>query len=513
MMRSGLPKPRAAQRGGGGFGDCIDAAEVQLESGFGGRQQLRHQLEHLGVVLAHLVQMVQQFGGEFACVRITHESGESGQFGRPLRQFVHLAVGRHLQPVLDAAQEAVGCTQFARGIARHVPGARQHRQRPQRGRDAQSRIAAAPHQLQRLRQEFDLADAAFAQLHIVAGDARQRVRCVGQRAALVLVDAAFHRMDVGDRGEIQPAPPDEGADRLEECRTQRQVAGDRSRLDHGGAFPVLAHALVVGDRCRQRDRGRRHGRIGAQPQVGAEYVAIGVACLHQGHKAARDARREHAHRMTIARFRVYCGGRVVEQHEVHIGRIIQFTGAEFAHAQRREPGAARRIGWIGQAELARVVRGTQQMRHRQRQRGLRKIAQHRGDAFERPDAADVGNGGGQRHDTLGAAHRGCDPIAPGGGRDRRQVRHRRGDHRVRPQGDQRTQAGRLAHRKFREERAVAAERIQQRDDLRTCRQPCLGTTEPGEAFGQPLRGSGIVRARPARRQMENRVGHSAESWA
>ena len=222
---------------------------------------------------------------------------------------------------------------------------------------------------------------------------------------------------------------------------------------------------------------------------------------------------KHAHRMTIARFRVYCRGRVVEQHEVHIGRIIQFTGAELAHAQHREPAAARRIGWIGQAELARVVRGTQQMRHGERQRGLRQVAQRRGDALERPDAADVGDGGGQRHDTLGAAHCGGDPIAPGGRRDRRQFRHRRGDHSIRSRGDQRAQAGRLAHREVREERAVAADRVQERRDLRPRRQPCLGAADPGEALGQTLRGYGIVRCRPARGQMEIGVRHSWEGWA
>ena len=83
-------------------------------------------------------------------------------------------------------------------------------------------------------------------------------------------------MDVGDGGEIQPAPPDEGPDRLEEPVAEREVAGDRPRLDHRRALPVLAHALVVGQRGMQRDRGRRRGRVGPQPQVGAEHVAVGV---------------------------------------------------------------------------------------------------------------------------------------------------------------------------------------------------------------------------------------------
>ena len=108
------------------------------------------------------------------------------------------------------------------------------------------------------------------------------------------------------------------------------------------------------------------------------------------------------------RFRVYWRRRIVEQHEVDIGRIIQFTGAELAHAEDREPAAACRIRRIGQAQFARVVRGAQQVRDGERQRGLGQVAQRAGDALQRPDAADVGDGGGQRDDALGAAHRGGD---------------------------------------------------------------------------------------------------------
>ena len=54
---------------------------------------------------------------------------------------------------------------------------------------------------------------------------------------------------------------------------------------------------------------------------------------------------------------------------------------------------------------------------------------------------------------------------------------------------------------------------QQRGDLRSRRQPCLGAAELGEALDQPLRRAGVVRVRPGRGQMESRVGHSAEGWA
>ena len=102
-----------------------------------------------------------------------------------------------------------------------------------------------------------------------------------EAGALVCVDPPLHRVDVGDRREIQVPAPDERADRLQELRPGREVAGHRARFQHCRALPVLAHALVVGDRGGQRDAGGGGGRVGAQPQIGAEHVAVGVARLHQ----------------------------------------------------------------------------------------------------------------------------------------------------------------------------------------------------------------------------------------
>ncbi len=129
-MRQGCRSRGRAARVGS-FRDGIDAAEVQFQAAFGGRQQFRHQLEHLHVARPHLVQVVQQSAANRP-LRVAHERGEPRQICRPLRQLVHLAVGGHLQAVLDAAEEAVGGAQFARGTARHVAGTHQHAQCAQR---------------------------------------------------------------------------------------------------------------------------------------------------------------------------------------------------------------------------------------------------------------------------------------------------------------------------------------------------------------------------------------------
>jgi hypothetical protein len=301
----GIFETQRAQRRGSRRGRRIHAGKIQFEPRLGRRQQLRYQFEHLGIARPHLAQVVQQFLGKLPCVGVAHEDGEARQFLRPVRQLVRLSIGGHLQPVFDTAQETICGSQFARGSARHVARPHQRAQRAQCCGHPQHGIATTPDKLQGLRQEFDLPDAAFAQLHVVAGNACQRIADVVQCAALVLVDAPLHRVNIGDRGEIQATAPDKGADRLEETGAEGQIAGNRTRLDHRGALPVLAHALVVGDRRRQRDGGGRHRGIGAQAQIGAKYVAVGVARLHQRHKPAGDARHDGAHRMAIAGFRVY----------------------------------------------------------------------------------------------------------------------------------------------------------------------------------------------------------------
>ena len=211
---------------------------------------------------------------------------------------------------------------------------------------------------------------------------------------------------------------------------------------------------------------------------------------------------------------VYIGARrVVEQHEVDIGGIIQFTGTELSHAEHREPAAACRIRRIGQAKLARVMGGAQQVRHGKGQGGLREVAQCGGDAIEWPDAADVGDGGREGDDAFGATHRGRNPVAAGGRRDRRQVGHGRRHDRVRTGCDERAQAGRLTHREIGKVGAVAAESAQQRGHRRPGCQPCLGAAELGKALDQPFRGARIMRARPSRGQAEFRVGHVRKGWA
>ena len=70
-------------------------------------------------------------------------------------------------------------------------------------RELSAGVATAEDQLLGLDEELDLADAAGAQLQVGARRGQPRV---GPQ----FLDLALDRMDVGDGGEVEVAPPDEG---------------------------------------------------------------------------------------------------------------------------------------------------------------------------------------------------------------------------------------------------------------------------------------------------------------
>ena len=115
-----------------------------------------------------------------------------------------LRVVDHLQPVLDPAQKAVVVDQRVARVASSIrPAAASRRSASQVGADAQLAQPAAPDQLLGLGEELDLADAAAADLDVVAFDR-------DSPAAAMRLDLALDRMDVRDRREIEVPAPDIG---------------------------------------------------------------------------------------------------------------------------------------------------------------------------------------------------------------------------------------------------------------------------------------------------------------
>ena len=115
--------------------------------------------------------------------------------GQPAHRLVVVGLGQHvgaleplqLQPVLEQPQEFVRRGQVRGVVAADVAAGAERGQRVDRRRDVQRLVVAAVHQLQQLHREFDVAQAAGAQLELAVADA----------GGHQFLDAAAHRLHLG----------------------------------------------------------------------------------------------------------------------------------------------------------------------------------------------------------------------------------------------------------------------------------------------------------------------------
>ncbi len=251
---------------------------------------------------------------------------------------VGLRVVEHLQAVFERAMRHVGLRQRGFGIRLDPAPGGERCERVEGAARAQVGVAAADDQLAGLGEELDLADAAAPELEVVAEHLDRPAE------ALVRADAQPHVVRVLDRGVVEVAAPDEGAQPLEERPAGVDRAGAGTGLDEGGALPGAADALVValGRFGGDADRGDR--RVGAQPQVGAEDVALGGVLGQQLDHRLGGADEAAAQVGVVGR--VVAG--LVEQHdEVDVGRVVELARAHLAHGEHEHAGAGR--GVLGDA--------------------------------------------------------------------------------------------------------------------------------------------------------------------
>src|SRR5690606_3239011 len=142
------------------------------------------------------------------------------------------------QTVLDRAQAVVGFAEHPRVFGIDDPFGGERVERRARAALAQRGQAAAVDQLVGLGEELDLADPAAAALDV---EARPRIA----PAAIGTADARGQPADLLDRGKIEAAAPDEGAQRAEERLARLAVAGRGARADERSALPRQRRALVV----------------------------------------------------------------------------------------------------------------------------------------------------------------------------------------------------------------------------------------------------------------------------
>ncbi|GFO81887.1 MAG: hypothetical protein A49_15140 [Methyloceanibacter sp.] len=182
-------------------------------------------------------------------------------------------------------------------------------------------MTAARDQLLRLHEEFDIANAAPAQLDIVTAHRDGAM-------ALELVDTAFHRVDIGHGGEVQIFPPNERQELLEKSLAKSGVAGRDPRLDKRRAFPILPVALVVDQPGLRRERDLRRAGVRPQPQIRSIDVAVLGLLLQQPDQIPRDLHEKGRRLDALGKTRPV---QVVEHHEVDIGRVVQFPCPQLAH--------------------------------------------------------------------------------------------------------------------------------------------------------------------------------------
>ena len=224
-----------------------------------------------------------------------------------------------LQRVLDAPQENIGLRELERRGLRQLLALGEHRQHGERRTHGKRGIAAAADELQRLRDELDLADAARPELHMAGELAPLDV------AAHFGVQAA-HGVE---RGVVQVLAKDERAHDLVELIVR--AAGKRPGLDPRIALPFAA----LGDEVLLEEVVARDERprvaVRAQAHVDAEHEAVLGHIGKEPHQPAR--RRFQARRLFRPR---------MQEHQIDVGRNVELAAAELAHAddhqlRRAEP--------------------------------------------------------------------------------------------------------------------------------------------------------------------------------
>ncbi|MCY1514939.1 hypothetical protein D9M68_495070 [compost metagenome] len=303
----------------------------------GGRRVLgfahAHDAEHVAERLRHEFAVRGQRAFEVFGAH-AQRRGQVGALRRIARQQMGLRVLAVLQGMFGAPQVAVSFLQAPGVLLGHQARDAFRMQRFQQAALLQGGHAAAADQLGKLHHEFNLADAAVAQLDVVrAVDAAARLG-----APLPVLADAFSQGAQGGQGiEIEILAVDEGhAQAFQLPRLGGAIAAferlgrHQPRLEPRITFPFAALAdQVVLQRVQAPCQGAGIA-IGAQPQVGPEDLPVGVHFRQHGHHAPRQAAVELV--VADAARAVGLAFLAVQHDQVDVGGHVQFAAAELAHA-------------------------------------------------------------------------------------------------------------------------------------------------------------------------------------
>ncbi len=287
---------------------------------------------------------------------------------------VGLEVAHDLEPVLQAAQEAVGVGEHLGVDPRDVALLRQGAQGAQRVGVAQPRIAPAVHDLQELDGELDVADPPASPLHLDE---------LLAPPADVLLQTDLRAAHLVDRVSRELARIHERRHPFHEGAAEPRVPGRRARLDHRLALPDRGARLVVLERALQREAEQARAAAGAQRRVHAQRDALDRGVGEQPHEAPRRA---------LGRLLV--GAPFVHEEDVDVAGVVELPAAELAE---RDHGQAQVPGGLSAGELQTGVGHRGDLGHDVLEVAALQVARGHAEQGAAPEEAEAVGGSAPRH--------------------------------------------------------------------------------------------------------------------
>ena len=347
--------------------------------------------EHAVEMTRHRGAVAVELAGERLPVGRAHALGDELAVARGLGQRMGLRIVEILEPMLEATQEDICGGELRYGGLGELPARAERGQHLERGARAQARIAPAADQLEALRDELDLANAARPELD-VAGEVAARDLLPDLRMELA------HRVD---RPEIEVLPEHERLRDLCELGTHPFVApGDHARLDPRVPLPLapLRDEVLLEPIEARRERSRVAPR--AQPHVDPEHLAVG---RHVGEGADDPLAELHEELVVRQPARGLALVRVGE-HEIDVGGDVQLAAAELAHPDDQQVLGARRARRCAVLRFhPRPVRAERRV-----ERDLGEVGHRAGDLRERRESREVARRDAQHHPCAQLAQRGAE---------------------------------------------------------------------------------------------------------
>jgi hypothetical protein len=246
-----------------------------------------------------------------------------------------LQPGLELQDVLGVAQPAIRAPQRQMFVVGDQPREQQAVERGERAARAQSWTLAGVDQLQRLHEELDLANPAFAVLEVEPrsrGEALVAPSRARARVDELALDAQVERAHVVADRRRRVAREHERRQYLHDLGAEREIACALVGLAPRLALPPSAESFVVALERVERARDRAFRAFGSQPQIDAKYHVVFGDLAERARDLRAQLREVLVQRQRAGRAVV---GRVDVDH-VDVRREIELRAAELAHADHAQ---------------------------------------------------------------------------------------------------------------------------------------------------------------------------------